>query len=389
MCTFSLDERTSGIAIYRGHLEDQLTAALVSDPASFEENPLYMPWFSLYDGVGGLAYCAFRLATYEPSDITFATVAQWCQNALEQAEYGRFPRPMPPPPGSIFHTVAGIHWLNALARLKQGDKAEASIGELLSAASAMPRDTSDLFTGRAGLLLAYSQLLRAATESSILLAAVTESANALFHSLTAALVVELPLQTDCVLTINFAHGSAGIVYAVLHYCETIGVTPPNTSEKHLETLATLAQPVGKGLCWPVATPEPLTTQAWCRSSLCNGAAGMVHLWTLAARLFSRDEYLQLARRAAFFSGQLGKPGPTSVCCGLTGRAYALLNIYRATREELWLKRATELGNIAMAVLRGQASIPSNTVGLFSGRLGTMLLAFDLNAPLSSRTPLLE
>ena len=77
------------------------------------------------------------------------------------------------------------------------------------------------------------------------------------------------------------------------------------------------------------------------SGWCNGACGYVFLWTLAHRLLGDPRYLELAQGAAWRSWDAPEQNVT-LCCGLAGRAYALLNLYRHTNETVWLDRARDL-----------------------------------------------
>ena len=74
---------------------------------------------------------------------------------------------------------------------------------------------------------------------------------------------------------------------------------------------------------------------------CNGTAGFVHLFTLAQRTTGDDRWLSLAERAAWQSWEAGG-ATSSLCCGYTGQAYALLNLHRHNGDPAWLRRAREL-----------------------------------------------
>jgi serine/threonine-protein kinase len=75
----------------------------------------------------------------------------------------------------------------------------------------------------------------------------------------------------------------------------------------------------------------------------------------------------------------------SLCCGLVGRAYALLEMYRVAGESLWLDRARDLADIAAREGVFETSCPE---GLFQGELGLTLLVADLQRPDQAWFPLL-
>ena len=114
---------------------------------------------------------------------------------------------------------------------------------------------------------------------------------------------------------------------------------------------------------------------------------MVHLWTLAHRSFGRDEHLRLARSSAWSAWEAPSGFP-DLCCGLAGRAYALLSVYRHTGDAEWLDRARALGGRAhSALLRGSRF--AHPMSLFKGEPGIVLLGADLAAPEAACMPFFE
>jgi hypothetical protein len=121
------------------------------------------------------------------------------------------------------------------------------------------------------------------------------------------------------------------------------------------------------------------------SGWCNGSAGYVFLWTLAARMAGSSRYTNLAVGAAWDAWDAPDPS-LSLCCGLAGRAYALLNLYRATGDSVWLERARTLAG--RGAVHGTA--PADKAHcLWKGELGLAVLAADLEQPDSARMPFFE
>ena len=76
----------------------------------------------------------------------------------------------------------------------------------------------------------------------------------------------------------------------------------------------------------------------------------------------------------------------TLCCGLAGRAYALLNFYRHTNETLWLDRARDLALRAARV----GNIPEEyRHSLYKGEFGLAVLAADLEEPNEATMPFFE
>lgn len=112
---------------------------------------------------------------------------------------------------------------------------------------------------------------------------------------------------------------------------------------------------------------------------------MLHLWTLACELFSDDIYLELAEKTAWHvykdSSQIG-----DLCCGLSGRAYALLSLYKRSGEQQWLLGAKDL---AQKAITSTGLAGRRRFSLYKGSLGVALLFEDLAAPEKSCMPLFE
>ena len=122
-----------------------------------------------------------------------------------------------------------------------------------------------------------------------------------------------------------------------------------------------------------------------QASWCNGAAGFVHLWTLAHRLLGKQHYARMATGAAWAAFEAPQSNG-DLCCGLAGRAYGLLNLYKHSGERVWLDRARDLAECAAVVSRASSQ---RRDGLYQGSVGVALLAADLDHPEQSCMPLFE
>ena len=182
---------------------------------------------------------------------------------------------------------------------------------------------------------------------------------------------------------GMAHGWAGFLYATLTWCRVAGADVPSSVEPRLAELAALARPSGRGLVWPwmlAGDGARATMPGWC-----NGSAGYVFLWTLAADALGRRDLLDLAVGAAWDAWDAPDTA-ASLCCGLAGRGYALLNLYRATGETVWLTRARHLAERGAA--RGGFE-ESHRHSLWKGDMGLAALAADLERPEQAAMPFFE
>jgi serine/threonine-protein kinase len=121
---------------------------------------------------------------------------------------------------------------------------------------------------------------------------------------------------------------------------------------------------------------------------CQGSAGYVLLWSQAHRTLGRDEYGALVERAAWNVWESNATVP-SLCCGLAGRAYALLTCYRHTGEPRWLTRARGLADRAARNAASGGIDRPFAMSLFKGDVGLAVLAADLAAPEAACLPLFE
>jgi len=180
-----------------------------------------------------------------------------------------------------------------------------------------------------------------------------------------------------------AHGWAGMLYAALQWCRTTGTEPPAGVERRLVELAALAEPAGRGVRWPWLTGGG--KRVGYMPGWCNGSAGFVFLWTLAWRTFGSERFLDLATGAAWDAWE-APDRVGSLCCGLVGRAYALLNLHRHTGERVWLARARDL---AVRAAREESFSERFPHSLYKGDLGLAVLAADLERPEEAAMPFFE
>ncbi len=174
-----------------------------------------------------------------------------------------------------------------------------------------------------------------------------------------------------------------MLFALLRWHESAGRPLPAEIDARLAWLAAKAVPEGRGTIWPSELGAPAADRNLA-ASWRNGAAGHVFLWALADRLLP-DRYDSLAEAAAWSAWEDGAYVP-DLCCGLAGRGYAMLTVYRRTRERAWLDRARQLAGRAAHHVRASLQ-PRDS--LFHGELGIAALIADLDRPDAAAMPLYE
>ncbi|HEX3553828.1 MAG TPA: lanthionine synthetase LanC family protein [Thermoanaerobaculia bacterium] len=355
------------------------------------------PRGSIKFGAAGIAAACLRLAQTREDAGLLSLAGLWSARALrdvdrEDSFYNPEIELGPEIVGRVspYHTANGLFCVQALVSHACGDAGaqREAIAAFLAGAQE-PCDNPDLTLGRSGVLLAASLLLDTLTgeASSDLRRELTALGDGLLAGLWSELDAQPPIaRCDRLANLGIAHGWAGYLYATLRWCRSAGTSHPVRLAERLAELATTAQPWGRGLRWPwYGVEEGHRRNAGSMPGWCNGSAGFVFLWTLAHRELGDPAFRALAEGAAWNAWE-SLEGGGSLCCGLGGRAYALLNLHRHGGGPEWLARARALANrAALDVERASEREDS----LYKGAVGVALLAADLARPETAAMPFFE
>ena len=380
-------------------LED--AAARFLDEVGFD-NPRHLtglpepPTASVNLGAAGIAMALYRMACLreEPSWLSLADV--WAcralaecerQGAFHAAELGLDASVVGPV--SVFHTASGVHCVRFFIAHAMADfvSQNAALQAFVEAAD-QPCDNPDLTLGRAGTLLAAALMLDASPSNALLdRAPLKRFGQKVFDALWAWMDGLPPIGEGQEMTrLGMAHGWAGLLYASLQWMRASGAAVPSSLAERAHQLAQLAQPDGLLLRWPLEVRGGKARfSAEVASSWCNGGAGQVFLWTAVHQLLGDECWLDIAQRTGRMVWQDPQATP-GLCCGLAGRTYALLNLYRHSGEDRWLERCREL---AARIRPGAPGAVAGSLGLFQGAAGLAALAVDLECPEASTMPLFE
>lgn len=364
----------------------------IEAPGPLFARGLEPPTASVTYGGAGIAYALLRIARTRDDENLLAQADLWATRAAlslenDDAFWNRDLDITPETFGraSLFHHASGVHCVESLIAQALGDDRAQLLAIDRFIAACDECEYLDLAFGRSGLLLGCAILLEAFPghlDSS--------SMRSLGERLLCSIVSELRTQPPIAesaqtTTLGAAHGWSGYLFAILRWCEASDIPPPVEVRGRLEELAMLGKPCGRGLTWPRHV-DALIEDALLAASWCNGAAGHVHLWTLADRHWNDAGFNRLAELAAFTTYETAPEAPGELCCGLAGRAYALLCRYKQTGERRWLARARMLGQRAAA----RPGVPKRRLSsLYHGEVGIALLASDLDDPDFACMPLFE
>jgi serine/threonine-protein kinase len=319
-------------------------------------------WASLAHGACGIGYTLRRLA---PDRLAIA--ADWA--ARDGDFHGS--------EGSLLHGRAGVHVLRALIAADRGDDATktSALAAFLDA-SHTSSALLELALGKAGLLIGACELVEALGRDEALLARGTELAA----ELRAAMDAETFATSTTLPLLGLAHGWAGVLFALLRWCEATGADPSVIRAK-LDELASLGELTRRGARWPVTNQTVAPAEYF--AGWCHGVAGHVLLWALAHEKLGDARYAELAVRAATTASSATVDHGT-LCCGLVGLGYAYAAVERITGDPIWGVRARLAAQDAFADTSDDFADDS----LWKGAVGAVLFHEELAAGVAAM-PLLE
>ncbi|MDA0632717.1 hypothetical protein OUY22_04755, partial [Nonomuraea sp. MCN248] len=373
-----------------GKLLDRVLSRL-DVPGPLFDAPLEPPTASVTNGAAGFAYALLRIAQRRGDGHLLALADAWAVRAAAAGEEAFVNESLGIVPAltggaSLYHQVSGVHCVRALIARARGDAGsrDAALEAFLRAASA-PCPELDVAFGRSGLLLGCATLLEECAGSP-LDGGLRSLGARLSDSVRSELACAPPIAHGQRLrALGAAHGWAGCLFALLRWARASSTPLAGEVPGLLDQLGALAHPAGRGLLWPFRAggprPDPLMGASWC-----NGGTGLVPLWWLARTLTGEPRYEEWARGAAWAACEAPLPGPADLCCGLAGRAYALLGQHAMTGDALWLARAETLAAHAATRVLEAAQRPDS---LHKGEIGVALLIGELDTPHAARMPFYE
>jgi serine/threonine-protein kinase len=341
------------------------------------------PVSSVTYGASGLSYALYRISCIRSDPKLLALADVWSDRAASalsasDAFYNRSLEITPDTVGrtALYHTASGVHAVEAIVGQASGNfgAAQAAVDNYM-AASRRPCENLDLTLGRSSTLVGCALLHDALsgseyTDLGLLVSFGDETLADIWRQLDHAPPMADP--DGVVSYLGIAHGWAGMLYAALLWCSSANRDLPVGARQRLSELAQCAEPKGRGVHWKIKLGVKSASSSNYTAGWCNGSAGQVFLWTLAHRVLGDDHYLALAERAAWNAWE-DAYASDSLCCGLAGEAYGLMNLYKYTSDEQWLLRAHDLANRAIKVTTS-SSFPNS---LYKGTLGVAVLLADM------------
>jgi serine/threonine-protein kinase len=348
------------------------------------------PFVSINYGAAGVAYALHRIAKLRADPKLLALADVWTQKGFalashEKAFYNSAIEIEPKTVGrvSLFHSLTGLYCVRALVSIAMGDIAAANRAvQSFVHLSRGPCESVDLTLGKASLLLGCSELLETTPAGWLVdVGLARERGGEIARELVTLLESEQMTTSTRHKTLGAAHGWGGYLFALLRWANATASNPHPVVRDKLEELASLAEPHGGGMRWPIqnAAVKPAFMDGWC-----NGTAGHVMLFALAYRVLGVTSFAEMAERAAVSAWKTGLSIGT-LCCGLGGLGYAYAALYRIGAAEIWLERARASARRAATDSTKYFLLDA----LYKGAVGVALLAEELKSPKSAAMPLVE
>lgn len=315
------------------------------------------------EGARDLAWFALRASLVRDDPALLASADVWARRARASE-----------PAGWALAAVA------AEIDRARGDRAaqESSLSAFVAACERAGAQL-DLLGGRSGALAGAAGLLDGLTDGEVDTRPLQLFARRAIEEIWTAIdpfgpVAECPELPH----LGMAHGWAGVLYATARACRSTATPHPSGLKERVQQLSELAQEHGRGVRWPGTMPHargaartPSLAPGWC-----SGSAGHASLWALLHRELGDPRFLDLAERCGRYAVDHPETANPDLCCGTTGRGFAMLRLYQATGEAAWLTHARAHATAAAARWKEGA----DPFSLRKGSLGTALLLVELEAP---------
>eukprot|EP01060_Flectonema_neradi_P026284 TRINITY_DN3518_c0_g1_i3.p1 TRINITY_DN3518_c0_g1~~TRINITY_DN3518_c0_g1_i3.p1 ORF type:complete len:289 (+),score=34.86 TRINITY_DN3518_c0_g1_i3:452-1318(+) len=189
-----------------------------------------------------------------------------------------------------------------------------------------------------------------------------------------------------------AHGNIGIIHVLLHSWDLLSNIG---KERVTHTLNTIISCKGRGNNLPMIEGDTSSDVFhWC-----HGGPGLIPVLITASKVLTSDIYLQEAVSMAPLIAKYGLVlKGNSLCHGISGNAYALLSLYKATRDPEYLSQVYQFfhaltdPSVQTSISkhpdrqRRVQGIPDMPYSLMEGCVGVACFAIDLLDPLSATFP---
>jgi serine/threonine protein kinase len=335
------------------------------------------PSCSIFNGGAGIAYFLYRMALNAKNAELISLADVWCNRSKEMAgeeaayvnkELGFELKDLDS--ASVFNHEPGLHFIQALISSSIGD-AGTTIQSLERIVEISKSGTSnmDMTMGKSSILLALASIMESVPAFfNFEKAAMINYGNSLMNSIWSDKLSVTISGDYSVKATGIAHGWAGLIYAALRWHKAAGIPVPEFLEIKVKELYDVHEERNGLIIWKnkINSRYFYYMPGWC-----NGGAGFLELFILAANVFQKAEYIDIAEKIAI-DVYSNASMVADLCCGLAGRSYSLLSLYRATQNEKYY-------DYAEGLLTKSKQVTSflKTDSFFKGKFGLKLLEIEM------------
>eukprot|EP00659_Diplonema_papillatum_P002203 gene2203-3395_t len=170
-----------------------------------------------------------------------------------------------------------------------------------------------------------------------------------------------------------AHGIAGILYVLLDFpADLLNEAHPSLIPAVRATLEELMQMVHASGNYPAVLGADSRLLQFC-----HGAPGFAMLYCKAYQRYGEPSFLRAALGAADATKAGIRTKGAGLCHGPPGSIYALLHVYRVTKDISWLRCSASLAMYSCRKLESYYEWSDHTLSLYEGVAGLVVLIVDM------------
>jgi len=342
------------------------------------------PLSTVFYGEAGIAYAMYRYALTRDSTYHLNLAEKWIDKAFAHSkDDDAFSNPSFDTGNTLvteystYNQLPGLYGVLAFISYAKGDftKVKGCASKLLSYCHKNKSTGKDLTLDILGIALLLIHILQRDIKDILqdkrieIEQAVEEIIKPSLHN-----VDSVTLITSSSTNLGIAHGIAGQLYVVLKWYEYRQIKVSSKFFMQLDKLIALTIPYGSGICIPWRSEEQQnfhTISGWC-----NGSAGIAMLLCDVVKITQERKYLPIIEKFIWHCWEDNTTAP-NLCCGLSGRAYALAYYGHLSKNPIWQTRAQYLADKAIESNYTVNPEDMPTHSLYKGQLGIALMALEI------------
>ncbi len=336
------------------------------------------PSCSIFNGGAGIAYFLYRMALNTKSAELISLADIWSNSVKEMTTreqaytnkaLGFEAKDLEDV--SVFNHEPGLHFVQALISSSIGDAGTTMYSmERIIAIGKSDSTNLDMTMGKSSILLALALIVESLPafvnfDKTFIINYGNSLMDSMWHDKLSTTISD----DYSVKFTGIAHGWAGLIYAALRWHQAISASIPAWLEIKIQELYDVREEHDSLIIWKnkINTRYFHYMPGWC-----NGGAGFLELFLLAADLFKEAKYIDIAEKIAvdvYYNESMAG----DLCCGLAGRSYSLLSLYGATQNEKYYDQAKSLLTKSQ-----QVNTFLKTDSFFKGKFGLKLLEMEMD-----------